>query len=598
MENGLSGKKIKVCHVAAVDITVKFLLENQLEFLIKEGYEVHVVCSPGKWIKDIESKGIKVKTIKIKRKISLFSDLVSLLKLYFYFKKEKFDIVHTHTPKPALLGQLAAKMAGAPIVINTIHGLYFGNKFSAFKKKFYVFVEKISDSFSDLVFSQNKEDMQTMENYKIAVGKVKYLGNGIDLQKFSRQRFSEDFIKNKKRELGIKEGAKVVGTVGRLVKEKGYLELFSAFKIVLEKFPDAFLLIAGPEETEKKDAIKPEIARQFGISNNVLFLGERTDLDEIYPLMDIFVLASHREGFPRTMIEAGANELPIIATDIRGCTEVVENKKTGILFTLGDSEKLAKLIIFLLENPQFARELGKNARLKAEKEFNEKLVFEKIKTEYSNLLKEKNLSKNKKIFQLFFKRVFDVLISTIGLIVLSSLFLTIAVLIKIDSPGKIFFRQERIGKNERPFFPFKFRTMKEGAENMGLGVTTKKDDERITKIGKFLRKYAIDEFPQLINVFLGQMSLVGPRPTLRYQIEKYNDFQRKRLLVKPGLAGWALIHGRNLLSWEERIKYDVWYVENWSLWLDIKIVFLTFYLIFIKQEGVYGVGGINDDFKN
>lgn len=593
----MENKKIKICHVASVDITVKFLLQSQLKFLINQGYDVSVVCSNGKWVDSIINEGIKVKTIKIKRKISPFYDLITLWNLYWYFKKEKFDIVHTHTPKPALLGQMAAKLAGVPIVINTIHGLYLGNKFSDFKKQFYIFIEKISDSFSDLIFSQNKEDILAMEKNKIAdVQKVKYLGNGIDLEKFNKHKFSEEFIKNKKIELGVSLNSKVIGTVGRMVKEKGYLELFSAFKKVLERFPDALLLIAGPQDFEKKDAIKPEIARQFGIGSNILFLGERTDLDEIYPLIDIFVLASHREGFPRTIIEASAEELPVIATDIRGCREIIENKKTGILFPLGDSEKLAKLIIFILENSQFAKDLGKNARIKAEKEFDENLVFEKLKTEYNRLFEEKKL-RNKKKFQLFLKRVFDVVISIMGLIVLSPLFLAVAVLIKIDSTGKVFFRQERIGKNGKPFYPFKFRTMIEGAENKGLGITTAKNDERITKIGKFLRKWAIDEFPQLINVLKGDMSLVGPRPTLKYQVEKYNNFQKKRLLVKPGLAGWALIHGRNLLSWEERIKYDVLYVENWSLRLDIKIIFLTFYLIFIKQEGVYAKNGANDSFE-
>jgi lipopolysaccharide/colanic/teichoic acid biosynthesis glycosyltransferase len=138
--------------------------------------------------------------------------------------------------------------------------------------------------------------------------------------------------------------------------------------------------------------------------------------------------------------------------------------------------------------------------------------------------------------------------------------------------------------------------MVEGAIEKGLRYNVAQNDERITKIGRFLRKWGIDELPQFINVLIGEMSLVGPRPTFRYQIEKYNDFQRKRLLVKPGITGWALTHGRNLSSWEERIKYDVWYVENWSLWLDLRILFETLYTIFIKREGVYGRGGINDPF--
>lgn len=197
---------------------------------------------------------------------------------------------------------------------------------------------------------------------------------------------------------------------------------------------------------------------------------------------------------------------------------------------------------------------------------------------------------------LLLKRTFDVLASFLGIIALSPLFLIVAVLTKIDSKARVFFRQERIGKDGKPFFPFKFRTMVEGAINKGLGVTVSENDERITKIGKFLRKWGIDELPQLFNVLKGEMSVVGPRPTLRYQVEKYNDFQKKRLLVKPGIVGLALVCGRNSLSWEERIKYDVWYAENWNLWLDFRIIIMSFYTILIKQEGVYGKGGVNDPF--
>jgi len=240
--------------------------------------------------------------------------------------------------------------------------------------------------------------------------------------------------------------------------------------------------------------------------------------------------------------------------------------------------------------------MGKNGRIKVIKEFDEKLVFDRIKECYGVIIKERlNRVKNRKI-QLFVKRTFDLFFASVGLILLFPLFLIVAVLIKLDSSGPVFFKQERIGKNGQSFYPFKFRTMIEDAVNEGLRHTVSENDERITKIGKFLRKWGIDELPQLINVLKGEMSIVGPRPTLRYQVEKYNDFEKKRLLVKPGLAGWALIHGRNFLTWEERINYDVWYVDNWSLWLDIKIIFKMFYLIFIKQEGVYGKNGINDPF--
>ncbi len=160
-------------------------------------------------------------------------------------------------------------------------------------------------------------------------------------------------------------------------------------------------------------------------------------------------------------------------------------------------------------------------------------------------------------FQQVIKRTFDLIASLVGLILLAIPFALIALAIKLDSKGPVFFRQERVGKDGRIFKPWKFRTMVVGAVEQGLGYNVAKDDLRITGVGRFLREWGLDELPQLINVLRGEMSPVSLRPTLKYQVDHYDDSQRRRLLVKPGIAGWALIHGRNLPSWKERIKYGV-----------------------------------------
>jgi lipopolysaccharide/colanic/teichoic acid biosynthesis glycosyltransferase len=201
-----------------------------------------------------------------------------------------------------------------------------------------------------------------------------------------------------------------------------------------------------------------------------------------------------------------------------------------------------------------------------------------------------------KKMQEFLKYQMDLSVSLISLVLLSPFFVVIAIAIKLNSKGPVFFGQERVGKDGKIFTVWKLRTMVEGAIDKGLGYNVAKGDNRITRIGGFLRAWGLDELPQLINVLRGEMSIVGPRPTLKYQVDQYNDFQNKRLLVKPGITGWALIHGRNSLSWEERIKYDIWYVENRSLWLDIRIILKTLWVVLIKQEGVYGRNGINDEF--
>ena len=193
------------------------------------------------------------------------------------------------------------------------------------------------------------------------------------------------------------------------------------------------------------------------------------------------------------------------------------------------------------------------------------------------------------------KNCLDFLLSWIGIIILSPLIYLIGILIRIDSSGPIFFRQERIGKDGKPFISYKFRSMVDKAETLKRGRTTTANDSLITRVGKFLRDTSLDEIPQLFNVLKGEMSIVGPRPTLRYQVEAYDAFQRRRLKFKPGITGWAQINGRNSIPWEERIILDIWYIDHWSLMLDLKIMGRTLATIF-KREGIYGPEGINYGF--
>jgi undecaprenyl phosphate N,N'-diacetylbacillosamine 1-phosphate transferase len=191
------------------------------------------------------------------------------------------------------------------------------------------------------------------------------------------------------------------------------------------------------------------------------------------------------------------------------------------------------------------------------------------------------------------KRIMDLSLSWLAFLILSPIGLLIALFIKIDSPGSVFFRQVRIGQNGQPFLTYKFRSMME----VPPGRRGIPDIERITRVGKFLRATSLDELPQLFNIIRGEMSLVGPRPTLAYQVAAYDDFQRRRLLVKPGVTGWAQVNGRNSIPWEERIKLDVWYVENWSLKLDFLILMKTL-KIWMAGEDIYGPLGENYDFGN
>lgn len=195
---------------------------------------------------------------------------------------------------------------------------------------------------------------------------------------------------------------------------------------------------------------------------------------------------------------------------------------------------------------------------------------------------------------MFLKGIIDFILALIAFVVLSPFFLFLAVLIKLDSKGPVFFIQERLGKNGKMFKIWKFRTMMENAENIGLGLASAENDSRITKFGKFLRERTLDEWPQLINVIRGEMSLVGPRPLPKYpnQDSFFNELWQKRLSIKPGLICLVDIRGRGFASWEKRLEYDAWYVDNWSLRLDFKILFLGFFAV-LSRKGVYGKDGIN-----
>ena len=179
------------------------------------------------------------------------------------------------------------------------------------------------------------------------------------------------------------------------------------------------------------------------------------------------------------------------------------------------------------------------------------------------------------IYRAFGKRAFDITLSLVVLILLGPGLLLVALAIKLTSRGPVFYLQERIGKDGVPFQFIKFRTMVVGAEKIGAGILCVKDDPRVTSIGRFLRRFSLDELPQLFNVLRGEMSVIGPRPGLAYQASKYTPEQRRRLTVLPGITGWAQVNGRNALSWDERIRLDVQYVERLSLWKDIRILFRT-----------------------
>jgi|SRR5579871_3178099 len=192
------------------------------------------------------------------------------------------------------------------------------------------------------------------------------------------------------------------------------------------------------------------------------------------------------------------------------------------------------------------------------------------------------------------KRLFDIAAAAVCLTVLSPLIAIIAAAIKLEDGGTIFFVQDRVGLGGRVFRCPKFRTMTDGAPAIGRGGVVSTDDERLTRVGRVLRNWTLDEIPQLWSIVRGDMSVVGPRPWVPAQVDGLPAWARRRFDVRPGLAGWAWIHGRNLVPWTERIRLDVWYVDRWSLALDARILAKAFVLL-ARRDGVYGRDGVARD---
>ena len=190
------------------------------------------------------------------------------------------------------------------------------------------------------------------------------------------------------------------------------------------------------------------------------------------------------------------------------------------------------------------------------------------------------------MYRNYFKTLLDKLLSLLGIVLLSPVFIVVFVALFFNNKGKVFFVQNRPGKNGKIFKIIKFKTMNDKKDAQGNLLP---DEERLTSIGKLVRKTSLDEIPQLFNVLIGNMSLIGPRPLLPEYLPLYNSFQNKRHLVKPGITGWAQVNGRNAITWQKKFELDVWYVNNLSFWLDIKIIFLTIKKVFVS-EGINAEG--------
>jgi glycosyltransferase involved in cell wall biosynthesis len=371
----------RIAHIAASDATLTQLLANQLAHFRQAGYEVAGIAARGPGAAELAAAGVAFFEIPVQRRFGPLGDLRALYALYRLLRRERFDLVHTHTPKGGLLGQYAALLARVPLRVHTIHGLYFPGFMRPRQRWLYVWLERITLAFSHHNFSQNPEDIPVAIAERIsAPERLEQIGNGISLRRFDPARVTPDERRRVRARLGLGGGELVVGMVARLVAEKGYEEAFRAARLVADRIPEArFLFVGGFED--KPDAIAPDALARHGIAGIARFLGHRRDVEQLYAAMDVFMLPSH----PRSVMEAAAMGLPCVATDVRGCRQCVDHEVTGLLVPARDPAALAAALERLLRSPAERARMGAAGRQKAVREFDEAHVIAAILDAYGRL---------------------------------------------------------------------------------------------------------------------------------------------------------------------------------------------------------------------
>lgn len=372
-----------VMHVTTADISLELLIGPQLSAFAAAGYEVVGVSAPGPFVEQVEARGIEhVALGNATRSMNLGADIAALRELVQLFRERRPDIVHTHNPKTGVYGRIAARLAGVPVVLNTVHGLY-ATPGDPFARRVAVYTaERVASTCSQLELVQNLEDVETLRNLLVPSGKLRLLGNGVDLRRFRPDPSVRAEVRT---ELGLAEDEVVIGAVGRLVQEKGYRELFTAWRRISVEAPSARLLVVGPSEPDKADGIDADTIAAAE-ADGVRFLGMRNDVDRLYQALDIYVLLSYREGYPRSAMEAAACGLPVVATDIRGCRQVVDGGSTGLLVPSHDADSAAAALSALALDPTRRAALAAGALQRARAEFDQERVIDVTLRAYEDLL--------------------------------------------------------------------------------------------------------------------------------------------------------------------------------------------------------------------
>ncbi|MGB6297532.1 MAG: glycosyltransferase family 4 protein [Rivularia sp. (in: cyanobacteria)] len=381
---------MKILHVCAIGSTAETLLLRQINYFLSQGFEVGIACSFDEDAQRLKDRGYTVHPVEIDRKISLIPNLKSISVLTKIIRENNYDLVHVHTPIAAVLGRIAAKLAGVKAIIYTAHGFPFHDLSSRSQYFLYSNIEKYAATITDLILTQNHEDIATAKKLRLCPPeKLAYLGNGVDIERFKRSQLNPQSQSQLRQSLGIPDASLIVGTIARLTRKKGVGYLVEAAGELISEFPNLHIVIIGSELSTDPEPFQIELCQKIktlGLEKHVTLTGERQDIPELLGILDIFTLPTFtHEGLPRSIVEAMAMNLPIVTTDVRGCREAVVNQKNGFIVPSQNSTELAEALRKLLSNPQLRQDYGKASRERVEVEYNEDFVFKRLAQYYKEL---------------------------------------------------------------------------------------------------------------------------------------------------------------------------------------------------------------------
>ena len=333
------------------------------------------VCSDGPFVVPLRGQGYRIETLAISRGMNPFRHMASILRMICLFRREKFDLVHVHTPVAALLARLAARLAGVRFVVYTAHGFYFHDDMRPLPRAAHVFLEWFGGRLTDLLFTQSAEDARTAVNRKfLPASRVIAIGNGVNPALFPAK--DPERRARVRAALGVPGDAVLIGIIGRMVLEKGYAEFFDAATQVAATRPHAWFIAIGDRlPSDHAGNIDEEVERaRSSFGRRLVLTGMRTDVPDLLAAMDVFTLPSYREGMPRTIIEAMMSALPVVATNIRGSREEVVDGETGILAPVGNSAALVAAWLRMIDDAPLRARMGEAGRRRALLYFDESTV--------------------------------------------------------------------------------------------------------------------------------------------------------------------------------------------------------------------------------